>query len=540
MVLLIAREKSGTPEKRALAMKPMRNVITLLSLVLGIASLGYGAEVTGTVKGPDGAPFMGAFVQARNAKSKITVNVLSRKDGQYRIPNLPAGEYDLRIRAVGYQAQPHTGVTLTADQSVSFEFVLQNGKVHWTDLSLYQADQLLPEGKGKGALFTPKPGQPTAACAACHGIQTRMASTVRDEAGWRDRVEYMRTTMRARISEQEADDIASYLNSVFGEDSTLPKSPAEVAGYEKVVPSFAGDAMNIVYVEYEVGGKFPWSAVPDKNGNVWIPYNGPVNKIARLDPKTGKLDDFPVSSPDVLRIHSAVPAADGTVWFSEQFKNKIGRLDPKTKQISEFQSPSAGGTTHTIRVDSRGMVWSSGTPLSRFDPETNKFTAFQAEAGGFYSIAVDKDDNVWSGGLRDDGKLYRVNAKGELKSWAPPTKGEPRRVQVATDGSVWFGEYFSGKIARFDPKTETFKEYQLPGARPSPYALGFDTTGKIWYASYYMDELGCLDPKTGKVIEYPYPHSENSLREFFPDDQGRLWYGSPSNDRVGYFYLAAQ
>jgi streptogramin lyase len=55
-----------------------------------------------------------------------------------------------------------------------------------------------------------------------------------------------------------------------------------------------------------------------------------------------------------------------------------------------------------------------------------------------------------------------------------------------------------------------------------------------------MDELGCLDPNTGKVIEYPYPHSENTLREFFPDDQGRLWYGSPSNDRVGYFYLADQ
>jgi hypothetical protein len=35
-------------------------------------------------------------------------------------------------------------------------------------------------------------------------------------------------------------------------------------GNEKVVPSFADGAMNIVYVEYEVGGKFPWSAVPDK------------------------------------------------------------------------------------------------------------------------------------------------------------------------------------------------------------------------------------------------------------------------------------
>jgi virginiamycin B lyase len=523
----------------ALGMTPMGKMIWLLGFVLGLASLGYGAEVTGTVKGPDGAPFKGAFVQARNAQTKITVNVLSRKDGQYRIPNLAAGEYEIRIRAVGYQAQPRTGVSLTADQKVSFEFELKKGQIHWTDISLYQADQLLPEGKGKGALFTPQPGQPTATCAACHGIQTRIASTVRDEAGWRDRVEYMRTTMRVRINDREAADIATYLNSVFGEDSNLPKSPAELPGYEKVAQSFGDDAMNIVYVEYEVGGKFPWSAVPDKKGNIWIPYNGPVNKIARLDPKTGKLDDFPVSSPDVLRIHSAVPAADGTVWFSEQFKNKIGRLDPDTKQVTEYESPSPG-TTHTIRVDSKGMIWSTGNPLNRFDPETHKFTAFHADDGAFYGITIDKDDNVWAGGLRDDGKLYRVNSKGEQKSWVPPTKGEPRRIQVASDGSVWFGEYFSGKVAHFDPKTETFKEYKLPGARPSPYALGIDKNGKIWYASYYMDQLGCLDPKTGNVTVYPYPHSENTLREFFPDDQGRLWYGSPSNDRVGYFYLADQ
>ena len=357
----------------------------LMAVVFTVASCSYGATVTGSVKGPDGAAFAGAFVQARNAKTKITVNVLSGKNGQYRIPNLPAGEYEVRIRAVGFQAPPRKGVNLAAEQSVSFEFDLAKGLVHWSDISLYQADQLLPAGKGKGALFTPQPGQPTATCAACHGIQTRIASTVHDEAGWRDRVEYMRTTMRAKVNDQEAGDIAAYLNSIFGEDSTLPKSPVDVPGYDKVAQSFGDDAMNIVYVEYEVGGKFPWSAVPDKKGNVWIPYNGPVNKIARLDPKTGALEDFPVSSPDVLRIHSAVPAADGTVWFSEQFKNKIGHLDPATKQLTEYESPSPG-TTHTIRIDSKGMVWSSGNPLNRFDPETHKFTAFHADDGAFYEL----------------------------------------------------------------------------------------------------------------------------------------------------------
>ena len=89
----------------------------LLSAIILIATFARGATITGVVKGPDGAPFKGAFVQAQNTKTKITINVLSHKDGVYRVQDLPAGEYVLRIRALGYQADPRTGVTFTASQS---------------------------------------------------------------------------------------------------------------------------------------------------------------------------------------------------------------------------------------------------------------------------------------------------------------------------------------------------------------------------------------------------------------------------------------
>ena len=67
--------------------------------------LGFGhacATVTGTVKGPDGTPFRGAFVQAQHAGTKITTSVLSDRQGRYRFDNLSAGTYQLRVRAVGY------------------------------------------------------------------------------------------------------------------------------------------------------------------------------------------------------------------------------------------------------------------------------------------------------------------------------------------------------------------------------------------------------------------------------------------------------
>src|SRR5215471_16354 len=72
-------------------------------LMLGVGSIvaamsgADAATITGTVTGPDGKPFRGAFVQARNLKTKITVNVLSDNAGRYWVENLPAGEYRLQM-----------------------------------------------------------------------------------------------------------------------------------------------------------------------------------------------------------------------------------------------------------------------------------------------------------------------------------------------------------------------------------------------------------------------------------------------------------
>ena len=67
----------------------MRQQLRLIALVGAIVFLGsacYGATITGTVKGADGAPFQGAFVEAQNTKTKITVIVLSDSQGRYPFP----------------------------------------------------------------------------------------------------------------------------------------------------------------------------------------------------------------------------------------------------------------------------------------------------------------------------------------------------------------------------------------------------------------------------------------------------------------------
>ena len=54
------------------------------------------------------------------------------------------------------------------------------------------------------------------------------------------------------------------------------------------------------------------------------------------------------------------------------------------EQITEYQDAylpgkegiEDGGSKHTVRIDPTGKVWTSGVPLTRFDPETGKFARF--------------------------------------------------------------------------------------------------------------------------------------------------------------------
>jgi virginiamycin B lyase len=281
---------------------------------------------------------------------------------------------------------------------------------------------------------------------------------------------------------------------------------------------------------------------------VWIPNFGVANKITRLDPTTGQMQDFSVPNIGTAAVHSAVRAADGSVWLAEQGSNKLGKWDPVTQQITEYQDQyrpgkegtTVGGSKHTVRFDAKGRVWATGSPLTMFDPETAKFTRFE-EVLGSYDVRPDKDGDVWFT-AQNMNKFGKVDGKTlKVTMWTMPTPDSyPRRMEIASDGMIWIGEFNSGKMARFDPKTQTFKEYPLPGPDPTPYALTIDGHGYIWYNSHRQDTVDRFDPKTGNVIEYPFPHPEISMREFFLDAQGRMWYGSNPNNKVGYFYLAGK
>jgi hypothetical protein len=164
---------------------------------------------------------------------------------------------------------------------------LQKGAVRWNDINFYQASQLWPPAKGKELIFS--------RCSICHEFQTRMASVKRDADGWKDRLDYMRTVMHYdlwSLTDDEANNISTYLASLFGPDSVLPKSPEDMPNYKQTVRPFSSEALNIVYVEYDMTGPshmpfsegFPGSRWP----HCWSSFNDSCSRRCGVDRGAGQ------------------------------------------------------------------------------------------------------------------------------------------------------------------------------------------------------------------------------------------------------------
>jgi hypothetical protein len=103
-----------------------------LLLVLGV-SVGRASitgSISGTVTDPTGAVIPGAIVTAHNTEKGIDSSTESNAQGFYSFPALPAGHYELRITASGFQEYRETGLVLDVNTALRVDAALKVGAVN--------------------------------------------------------------------------------------------------------------------------------------------------------------------------------------------------------------------------------------------------------------------------------------------------------------------------------------------------------------------------------------------------------------------------
>jgi hypothetical protein len=83
--------------------------------------------ITGTVLDPTGAVLGGAAAEARNTATGVVTRVASSDTGNYTIPSLPAGSYELTVTAPGFKQYVRQGLTVQAAQTIRIDVTLEVG-----------------------------------------------------------------------------------------------------------------------------------------------------------------------------------------------------------------------------------------------------------------------------------------------------------------------------------------------------------------------------------------------------------------------------
>lgn len=140
----------------------------------------------------------------------------------------------------------------------------------------------------------------------------------------------------------------------------------------------------------------------DAAGNVWFPELY-ANKLARLNPRTGHTEEWPLLTPGALPSYCRVDAS-GTVWVSLPMADKIAAF--KDGKFKEFSIPTHDSVVSTTVIDDEGNIWfteggwrgsAGGNKIGRLDPRTGKVDELKLPAENAQPLGMIRDSEgvIW-------------------------------------------------------------------------------------------------------------------------------------------------
>lgn len=107
-----------------------RSLAFILFLLYSVAFLRgqvTGARLTGIVTDPSGSAISDAKLVVTNTQTNYVVEANTNSNGEYTIPSLPAGQYQISTRASGFSETLQSNVQLTIGQNATVNIVLKVG-----------------------------------------------------------------------------------------------------------------------------------------------------------------------------------------------------------------------------------------------------------------------------------------------------------------------------------------------------------------------------------------------------------------------------
>jgi virginiamycin B lyase len=291
----------------------------------------------------------------------------------------------------------------------------------------------------------------------------------------------------------------------------------------------------IVIQHFDVpGGSRPHDVAPAPDGSVWYTAQG-SGELGRLDPATGATHHIPLGAGS--RPHGVIVGPDGAAWITDSGLNAIVRVDPVNDEVQVFPLPPGSGNTNlnTAVFDLAGDLWFTGQSgyYGRLQPESGHIDVFTAPRGrGPYGITVTPDGMIYYASLAGN-HIGRIDPQtGEATVIEPPTAGQgARRVWSDSQSKVWVSEWNSGQVSVYDPATEIWQQWKLPGDGPRVYAVYVDDMDGVWLTDFGGNALVLFTPETEEFTVFVLPDPSASVRQLL-GRPGEVWGAESGLDRL--------
>jgi len=253
--------------------------------------------------------------------------------------------------------------------------------------------------------------------------------------------------------------------------ATFCYSHASVAQNKKFEHLTVGNGLSnpVVLCAYQDSRGFLWFCTQDGLNQ----YDGYDFTVYRHDAD----DPYSISSSYILDI---AEDAEGKLWITTNYG--LNQFDPKTQRFTHYyhdpkdSNSLSENNLQTVFIDSQQQFWIStiSQGVTRYNPRTQKFTHYQHDPENANSIA----SNTFYG---------------------------PNNIYEDSQGYLWFATEENG-LSRFDPITQTFKNYHHDPENPNSLASGAtyvireDAQQRYWIGT--DSGLNQLDLKTGKMTHH--------------------------------------
>ena len=300
-----------------------------------------------------------------------------------------------------------------------------------------------------------------------------------------------------------------------------------------------------------------WMPVLTRMMGTYVYNSSPLAQQKRLQPRQVP----PASIRPLAEYLATVNLSRGTTW-AYPLKTLPRPKGRATHVIyTEYDLPRPASLPHDAVVGAGGTVWYTDFAwpyIGSIDPKSGAVKEYPIpilkayQTKGSNDLELDSAGNLWIGMLQQSG-IARFDPKTKtFKTWALSPNRDSSSIAMVTPpktpgttGRIWTNDEGLQGVHRLDLATnkwEDFGPFNDPqGHHLAPYGIFTDSKGNGYVLDYNQDAghyIGKVDAKTGALSMLPTPTIQARLRRGRVDNEDRFWFAEYGGNKIGRFDIA--